>query len=170
MNLFLIGIGNLKGEIEKKPDENDTYNLGNSHLGFDLADTTLSFDEYKKLLQSIDINELADSLFERYIVSGDEYRLDEMEKRPVAVKTAALGYPQAARALGVEGVVLVEFVLDTLGNVVPGSAKMVRAIPPGVFEGAAMQAIYHWRYTPAVDKSGRKIQTRWLQVLIFKAK
>jgi len=159
-----------KGEPEKKSDEKDAYNPGSSHLGFDLADTTLSFDEYKRLLQSIDINELADSLFERYIVSGDEYRLDEMAKRPVAVKTAALGYPQAARALGVEGVVLVEFVLDTLGNVVPGSAKIVRAIPPGVFEGAAMQAIYHWHYTPAVDKSGRKIQTKWLQPLIFKAK
>ena len=159
-----------KGGPEKKPGEKDTYNPGSSHLGFDLADTTLSFDEYKRLLQGIDIDELADSLFERYIVSGDKYRLDEMAKRPVAVKTAALGYPQAARALGVEGVVLVEFVLDTLGNVVPGSAKIVRAIPPKVFEGAAIQAIYHWHYTPAVDKNGRKIQTKWLQALIFKAK
>ena len=155
----------------QKPELEDTTHseIENPKMDF-LIDSTLTLEEYKKLFANANLDSLAEQLFEKFILSDESYHPGDIQRRPVAVKTAALGYPQAARALGVEGIVLVEFTLDTLGQVVPGSAKILKALPPGVFEGAAIAAIYHWRYTPAVDKKGRKIQTRWIQPLVFKAK
>jgi len=132
-----------------------------------LSDTSMTLDEYKKILSSVNLDTLADSLFAKYIVNGAEFNLGELDSRPVAVKTAALGYPKIAKDKGIEGVVLIEFKIDTLGNVEPRSAKIVRAIPPKIFDGVAIEAIYHWKYRPAVA-NGRKVETNWLQALIFR--
>ena len=132
-----------------------------------LSDTSMTLDEYKKILSSVNLDTLADSLFAKYIVNGAEFNLGELDSRPVAVKTAALGYPKIAKDKGIKGVVLIEFKIDTLGNVEPRSAKIVRAIPPKIFDGVAIEAIYHWKYRPAVA-NGRKVETNWLQALIFR--
>jgi len=159
----------LDVQPESEPESGDENYEGNSGSKFkiDLSDTTISFDDYIELVKEIDLDVLAESLFAMYIIDGQDFKLGEIEKRPVAVKTTALGYPQRAKRDGIEGVVLVDFVLDTLGQVTVGSAKIVRAIPPGIFNAVAIEAIYHWRYTPAMS-NGQKIETKWLQSLIFR--
>ncbi|RKZ34099.1 hypothetical protein DRQ33_02900 [bacterium] len=153
--------------IPKNQKDSESENNIRGELKIDLSDTTLTISEYKQILGSVGLDKLADSIFTMYIINEKEYRFGELDERPVAVKTAALGYPQKARNLGIEGIVLVEFTIDTIGNVVPGSAEIVQAIPLGIFEGVAIESIYHWKYSPAVEKN-KKVETKWLQALIFR--
>ena len=136
-------------------------------IKLDPIDTISAIEEYRIMLEHADLDSLADSLFMKFIVLKKGYHFGELESNPVAVKTTALGYPQRARDRGIQGIALVEFAIDTTGIVIPGSAEVIRAIPKGIFEGVAIEAIYHWQFTPAV-MDGEKLETRWLQPLIFK--
>jgi protein TonB len=56
-------------------------------------------------------------------------------------------YPEIARKARVQGVVIVEAIIDKQGNVVEG--RILRGLPMGVSE-AAMAAIHRWKYRPAM--------------------
>lgn len=53
-------------------------------------------------------------------------------------------YPAEARAKGIEGHVLVEFSVTPEGTT--DSFLVLESEPPGVFDRAALAALYHWRY------------------------
>ncbi len=53
-------------------------------------------------------------------------------------------YPDDARAKGIEGHVVVEFSVTPEGT--PDSFVVLESEPPGVFDRAALGALYHWRY------------------------
>lgn len=55
-------------------------------------------------------------------------------------------YPPEALAAGVQGVVIVEVVINESGNV--ADAKVVRSIP--LLDEAALQAVRQWQYAPTV--------------------
>ena len=55
-------------------------------------------------------------------------------------------YPQAAKADGVEGYVVVEFTVSAAGDV--EGVKVVEAQPQGVFEQAALRAAERFKYRP----------------------
>ncbi|HEX7038354.1 MAG TPA: TonB family protein [Pseudomonadales bacterium] len=57
-------------------------------------------------------------------------------------------YPRYALTRNIEGYVLVEFTIDTLGRVV--DVQVIEARPEGVFEQAALQAAQRFRYKPRV--------------------
>ena len=59
-----------------------------------------------------------------------------------------LQYPAEARAAGVEGRVLVRYDITAQGRV--ANAVVVAATPKGVFEAAALAAVYTWRFRPAL--------------------
>ena len=61
-------------------------------------------------------------------------------------------YPEAARAGGIEGRVVLEYIINEEG--IPVDIQIVEANPPGVFESAAISAVSQWRYQPAL-KLGR---------------
>jgi protein TonB len=69
-------------------------------------------------------------------------------------------YPPAARAQGVEGVVLVEYRVDAEGRV--REPRVVRAEPPGVFDAAALEAVRSWRYRPW-RRDGRPVPLEGVQ-------
>ena len=50
-------------------------------------------------------------------------------------------YPQRARALGIEGWVMLSFSVDVSGSVIPFSIETVNEQPEGYFEGAALSAV-----------------------------
>ncbi len=55
-------------------------------------------------------------------------------------------YPAAARAQGLEGVVVVRYDISVQGRV--ANARIVRAEPAGVFEEAALTAVGSWVFNP----------------------
>ena len=63
------------------------------------------------------------------------------------VKVAAV-YPRRAQARGIEGFVVVEFVVSKTGAV--KGARVVDAKPEGVFDRAALDAVAKFKYKPRV--------------------
>src|SRR4051812_21797233 len=55
-------------------------------------------------------------------------------------------YPQEARDAGIQGVVILEVVIDEMGNV--GDAKVLRSIP--LLDEPAVNAVRAWRFTPTM--------------------
>ncbi len=101
--------------------------------------------------------------------------VDEVDWVKVEIKPKVIGvppkpkYPELAKKSGLEGAVIVEFVIDTTGDVLPGSAKIVAAKPEGIFEDAAKEAIYKWKFSPGQQRD-RKVRVRWRQPIKFKLK
>jgi protein TonB len=71
-------------------------------------------------------------------------------------------YPFRAKRRGVEGKVVVRFLVDKQGRV--SQSTVVRADPEGVFEQSALKAVRQWRFQPGT-KDGRPVAT-WVQVPI----
>ena len=57
-------------------------------------------------------------------------------------------YPQRALARGIEGFVMLEFVVTENGNV--RDPVVIEAQPPGIFNGAAIQAALKFKYKPKI--------------------
>lgn len=57
-------------------------------------------------------------------------------------------YPAAAKADGIEGVVVVRYGVAADGRVI--DARVDSATPQGIFEAAALAAVRSWRYNPAL--------------------
>ena len=55
-------------------------------------------------------------------------------------------YPPLARSAGIEGVVVLEAIIDAHGNVT--SVQVLRSIP--LLDQAAIDAVGQWKYTPAL--------------------
>jgi TonB family protein len=73
---------------------------------------------------------------------------DERFEPAVVVFQPAPKYPKAVEALGVEGRVVVEFVIDTAGKVQPASIRIVESTHP-VFEPATLEAVAKGLFRPA---------------------
>jgi len=76
---------------------------------------------------------------------------------PEAVAREAPSYPQAVRAIGIEGTVEVAFTVLRDGNV--GWLRIVSADPEGYFEQAAALGVRRWRFKPAMQ-DGEAVECR----------
>jgi len=65
---------------------------------------------------------------------------------PAKIKDVRPLYPPDALAAGIEGVVIIEAVIDTMGNV--KQARVLRSIP--ALDQAAMDAVSQWTFTPTL--------------------
>jgi TonB family protein len=65
-------------------------------------------------------------------------------------------YPQKALNEQVEGFVKVRMLISVTGTI--EKFEIVAAQPPGYFEEAIKEALPRWRFSPAVDESGRPIE------------
>lgn len=81
---------------------------------------------------------------------------EAISKYPVPVSKVNPRYPDRALELGREGEVEIEFTIAIDGSV--KDPVVVRSVPEGVFDSAAMNALVHWRYTPQ-ELNGTKIET-----------
>jgi protein TonB len=73
-------------------------------------------------------------------------RLHSGMKTPVKTSDVAPVYPMIARSVHVQGVVILEAVLDAQGRV--ASVHVLRSIP--LLDQAAVEAVQQWRFTPAL--------------------
>jgi TonB family protein len=74
-----------------------------------------------------------------------------------ALDRADLHYPDEARNAGMEGKVIVTFVLDTAGRAT-NLAAIFSSNP--IFTNPALEAVRKTRFTPAYDKTGRPVRVR----------
>lgn len=70
---------------------------------------------------------------------------------PLVSATGAV-YPPDAKEAGIEGYVVVRYDVDTEGRVT--NPRVVDAVPPGVFDEAALQAVSRWRFRPPAEADG----------------
>ena len=65
-------------------------------------------------------------------------------------------YPSRALQRGLEGYVELSFTVSRFGSVI--DPVVITAVPEGVFDRAALQAISRWKYSPAMN-NGQAIET-----------
>jgi protein TonB len=73
-------------------------------------------------------------------------RLHAGIREPRKIADVAPVYPQLAQAGRIEGLVIIEAIIDTRGIV--QSARVLRSVP--FCDQAALEAVRQWRYTPAL--------------------
>ncbi|MCC7009671.1 MAG: TonB family protein [Acidobacteria bacterium] len=67
---------------------------------------------------------------------------------PMKIKDVKPQYPWLARAAGVQGIVFLESIIDTDGSVT--NLKVIRSSGSDELDGAAIDAVSQWRYTPTL--------------------
>jgi TonB family protein len=77
---------------------------------------------------------------------GPPYRVGGEISPPLRLSGAAPAYTQAARRARIEGVAIVEAVIDERGEVT--STRILKGLPMGL-DGAAMDAVKTWKFQPA---------------------
>ncbi|HVO35993.1 MAG TPA: M56 family metallopeptidase, partial [Gemmatimonadales bacterium] len=87
------------------------------------------------------------------------YREEDVTERPERIGGPAPRYPELLRAAGVDGRVLVEFIVDTTGHVEPGSVRILSSARPE-FEAPTREAIVASTFRPGM------VQGRPVPVLI----
>jgi protein TonB len=81
--------------------------------------------------------------------------LRDVASAPELVERVLPEYPARARALEIEGQVVLEVVLDRAGKV-EEPVRVVRSIP--LLDPAAVAAVKRWRFRPARDREGRTVR------------
>lgn len=92
-------------------------------------------------------------------------RNDEVDQPARRVHVVEPVYPSALRTAGIEGSVRLSFIIDTLGNVEPGSVTVLAASRPG-FVVSATTAVRGQRFIPA-QRRGVVVRTRAEQTVRF---
>lgn len=92
------------------------------------------------------------------------YPAKQLDVLPVALAEVEPRYPEQASAQSVGGEVTLLLLVDEMGEVQERS--VVEADPPGVFDGAALDAFRDVRFQPA-RRDGRNVRSRVLVTLSF---
>src|SRR4051812_10913852 len=88
--------------------------------------------------------------FEQTIARLQPVRVGGNVRQPTKVADVKPAYPDDARAAGVQGVVIIEALIDDAGSV--ANARVLRSVP--ALDQAALGAVSRWRFTPT-DVNGR---------------
>jgi len=90
------------------------------------------------------------------------FDLAALDKKPVPTFQAQPQYPLDLKRTGIEGEVLVRFIVDATGAV--RDPVIIRSTHSG-FEDAVLAAVLRWRFRPG-EKGGAKVNTGNVQILI----
>lgn len=90
------------------------------------------------------------------------FNLADLDKNPVPTVQGRPVYPFDLKRAGIEGQVLVRFIVDSSGNV--RDPEIVRSSHPG-FEDAVINAVLKWKFRPG-QKGGVAVNTRNVQILL----
>jgi TonB family protein len=95
---------------------------------------------------------------------ADMREIMQRGKPPMPIRREAPVYPQAMKQSGLNGTVMVSFIVDAKGMV--KNARVVKSSNPG-FEAAAIDALLGWKFAPA-QLDGHPVGTRISQIIEFK--
>lgn len=93
------------------------------------------------------------------------FNIGDLDQQPVARVRQAPSYPYDMRRAGINGTVVVEFIINTDGDVI--QTQIIRA-SHREFEMPALQAVSKWKFKPG-RKGGRVVNVRASQLLEFNA-
>jgi protein TonB len=93
------------------------------------------------------------------------FNIGDLDQQPVARVRQAPAYPYDMRRAGINGTVVVEFIINTEGDVI--QTQIVRS-SHREFELPAIQAVSKWKFKPG-RKGGRVVNVRASQQLDFNA-
>ncbi|RME91660.1 MAG: energy transducer TonB [Verrucomicrobia bacterium] len=93
----------------------------------------------------------------------DAFDVVDLEKPPELLSVVPPNYPPALRKAGIEGRVVVVFVLDEEGRV---QDPRIESSTRPEFEAPALEAIRRWRFRPGM-KDGRPVRTYLRQPIRF---
>ena len=94
--------------------------------------------------------------------------INRASNEPIAIVKVQPTYPNRAAAQGIEGWVLVEYTVTTLGTV--SDIRILDAEPKGVFDRSAINSVGKWRYQPR-EVNGKAIAVAGIkQMLTFELK
>jgi protein TonB len=93
------------------------------------------------------------------------FNVGDLDQQPVARVRQAPTYPYDMRRAGINGTVVVEFIISTEGDVI--QTQVVRS-SHREFEMPALQAVQKWKFKPG-RKGGRVVNVRASQLLEFNA-
>jgi protein TonB len=93
------------------------------------------------------------------------FNIGDLDQQPVARVRQAPTYPYDMRRAGINGTVVVEFIISTEGDVI--QTQVVRS-SHREFEMPALQAVQKWKFKPG-RKGGRVVNVRASQLLEFNA-
>ena len=98
---------------------------------------------------------------------GDQPYFEFMVEKPVAEasNTTRPRYPDILKSAGVEGEVLAQFVVDTVGRVEPGSFKVLKT-SHALFETAVRAALPGMRFIPA-EVGNKRVRQLVQQPFVF---
>jgi protein TonB len=101
------------------------------------------------------------------VVTDQPYLEAVVEERPDLLQGSCreLRYPEILRQAGIEGRVLVEFIIDTLGRAERGSIRIVNS-PHQLFEAPSREVVASCRFRPG-RISGRAVRVRVQQPINF---
>lgn len=74
---------------------------------------------------------------------------------PVLLSSTIPSYPERARRLGIEGRVVLRFIVDQLGRV-EREIRVVTSVP--MLDQAAIDAVRQWRFSPGRDRNGNPVR------------
>jgi len=94
---------------------------------------------------------------------GQIFDISKLDQIPVPVVQGKPQYPFEMRRAGISGSVIVDFIVDTSGNVRNAYAQ---SSTQREFESAAVQAVSKWRFRPG-KKSGKPVNTHMLVPIVF---
>ncbi|MGM0461116.1 MAG: TonB family protein [Fibrobacterota bacterium] len=87
----------------------------------------------------------------------------EADSPPSALQKEPISYPQAARRRGIEGKVVVTFIVDRRGNV--GNIEF-EELPHTIFEEPVRETIRNWQFQPGIYE-GTAVAVRVRQTINF---
>jgi protein TonB len=93
------------------------------------------------------------------------FNVGDLDQQPVARVRQAPTYPYDMRRAGINGTVVIEFIINTEGDVI--QTNIVRS-SHREFEVPAVQAVSKWKFKPG-RKGGRVVNVRASQLLEFNA-
>jgi protein TonB len=94
------------------------------------------------------------------------FEREQVERPAMALAgNAAPVYPEALRRAGLDGEVVVQFVVDTLGRAEPGTLQVLRTTHPSLADAVAA-VLPRWRFVPA-EAGGRRVRMLVRQPVAF---
>jgi TonB family C-terminal domain len=91
--------------------------------------------------------------------AGGAWESNQVDRSPAVLgKALEPRYPAPLHSAGIEGRVIVQFVVDTLGRAEPAEITVMQTSHPA-FADAVLEILPRYRFTPG-EAAGRKVRTR----------